>query len=166
MVLHEFGHALGLAHEHFHPDCQRDLRFSPDAGYTPTLNAAGEYMLDSRGLAPGALLWHQGAPSFWKPQNADFQLKAETYVAATRQRVSEALRIDTALEIPPAIDQRSVMLYAFSPILLRNGERSRCANRGDGRIGGARFATALSEGDIAYFRRYYDRPLPRSERDD
>jgi len=25
-VLHEFGHALGLAHEHFHPKCQADLK--------------------------------------------------------------------------------------------------------------------------------------------
>lgn len=24
-ILHEFGHALGLAHEHYHPDCQNDM---------------------------------------------------------------------------------------------------------------------------------------------
>jgi hypothetical protein len=53
-VLHEFGHALGLQHEHQHPvgGCDLDFRWEDDPGYTPTFDGFGQFITDSNGKPP------------------------------------------------------------------------------------------------------------------
>ncbi len=158
VVLHEFGHALALAHEHFHPDCQRDLKLEDDADYLPGQDARRAYIADAAGRQPGALRVFQGFPNFWSPTNARFNLSATAYFEATRQNIATELNAPSSIQQSTAIDRRSVMMYALDPALLASGAHSMCIGTGDGRFrDGARFANRLSEGDIAYFRRYYDR---------
>ena len=155
-VLHEFGHALGLAHEQFHPDCQQDLKLDSDPGYEATFNGRKEYIADSRGRSPGALLVYPGPPNEWDPDNAAFNLDSSVYRARTLQEMQgyfeiERLDVDQSREI----DRRSVMLYWLRDYLLESGTASACRAIGDGNLDGDVFATTLSRGDRSYFRRYY-----------
>jgi hypothetical protein len=158
VVLHEFGHALGLSHEHFHPDCQADLKMQSDPGYVKTVTQAGEYRPDSRGRSPGALLYFEGRPNKWKPEKATFNLDASEYFQYTVRHLTDVPGLIPSGSVisTPQIDQKSVMLYAFPPYLFKSGLASKCVSRGDGSFGpNERFATKLSDGDIAYFLRYY-----------
>lgn len=148
VVLHEFGHALGLAHEHYHSRCQNDLKFEADPGYQTTRDG-GRYIPDLEGRSPGALLAYQGAPHLM-----DRDLARRNLIA------SVAFQHDEILQQSPELDQQSVMLYDIAPFLLRSGASSPCLNLGDVFDGRRRYASALSAGDIEYFRSNYDRPLP------
>jgi hypothetical protein len=53
-IVHEFGHALALSHEHFHPDCQRDLDIA----------AAAARLVESNG---------------WEMEQARYQVDAYAY---------------------------------------------------------------------------------------
>ncbi len=50
-VLHEFGHALGLLHEHQNPagNCENEFRWEDDPGYVRTVNAQGWVIPDRAG---------------------------------------------------------------------------------------------------------------------
>ena len=99
-ILHEFGHALGLAHEHFHPDCQSDMKMKKAVNYF---------------IAEG-----------WKKSRARFNLDAAFYVKTMKgngEITSGPLESDT-------IDQDSVMLYqAYSPKLYKRGKLTPCKPR-------------------------------------
>lgn len=156
-ILHEFGHALGLVHEHFHPRCQEDLRLDPDEGYEPTFHAeTGEYVPDGQGRSPGAILYYQGPPNGWKPAQATFNVRASNYWMFTLMDVADYFKLDSVtVDTPAEIDNRSVMLYWFRDYLFAGGDQSACRNLGDGRFGDDVFATTLSARDIAQYRRYY-----------
>jgi hypothetical protein len=159
VVLHEFGHALGLAHEHFHDDCQRDLRFDDEPGYQLTPDALGPYTADAAGRRPGALRVFQGRPNQWSPVGARFNLHAPSYFQATQQNIQRELGARSQIQTTRTIDRHSVMMYALHPSLLRSGDNSMCISLGAGAMSdGVRFATTLSAGDIAYFRQHYARP--------
>lgn len=162
-VLHEFGHALGLAHEHFHVNCQSDIKFDPDAGYIATYDASGALSPDPEGRSPGANFYLLGPPNGWSLTEAQFNLSATKYVEVTRQSESkyfapprEGGRFFDASQL---IDRRSVMMYVIEPFLLKSGVNSPCIGQGDGVLSsGLRYATRLSDGDTLFFRRTYMRP--------
>lgn len=142
-VLHEFGHALGLEHEHYHTQCQAGLKLEPDLGYVPTPSESRRYNIpDDAGRSPGAVLYHQG-PEGWDPHHARLAVDAHYFFA----NEPGGQHHDQSDEI----DQQSVMLYYFPDYLLL--PNSRCADQGFS-------AYELSPGDVAYFQGFYDRQLP------
>jgi len=162
-VLHEFGHVLGLAHEHFHPECQDDLRLVSDTGYERTDDASGHPIPDANHNNPGVLLYDEVVYHWTDQRYARFQEDAELYsqvIGSSKGYFSSELPFEDNDQ--KHIDQKSVMLYFYPPYLLRSGANSKCSNLGDG-VGSTdrdrRFATSLSPTDIAFFRRFYDHPL-------
>lgn len=167
-VLHEFGHALGLAHEHFHLNCQQEIKFDPDAGYVTTFDANGALAPDPSGRSPGANYYLLGPPNLWTLADAQFNLSARSYVDVTAQSESKYFapprENEAFFDASQRIDRRSVMLYVIEPFLLKSGASSPCMGEGDGVLSsGQRFATRLSDGDAHFFRRtYIRRSWPRS----
>lgn len=98
-ILHEFGHALGLSHEHFHPACQADMKVEP--------------VIES--------LMHP--PNNWTEQNARFNIDANYYFEAMKEQVG---LLDPRTVISATIDRSSVMLYALPDSFFNSGARSPC----------------------------------------
>lgn len=141
-VLHEFGHAIGLEHEHQFPNdgCDSQFRWYDDPGYVPTTNSRGEYIVDTQGMRPGIYTVLGGPPNEWPKSKVDFNL---------RQLSSSNAYLTTAF------DAASIMKYYFEPWMFVNGQKSYCYN-----------GTAnnnLSPGDIAGIQRAY--PHSKNELD-
>ncbi len=102
VVLHEFGHALGLAHEHFHPDCQADLQLD---------------------MAIASLM---NPPNNWGYDLARFNTDASYYFIVT----ANATSLNTNAIFSGKPDQSSVMLYRFSDDFYKSGARSPCKPAG------------------------------------
>lgn len=96
-ILHEFGHAFGLAHEHFHEDCQNDL----------DIDAAVADLM--------------GAPNNWSEQQAKFNLDYKTYIKILFDQEDIENPVSSI-----GIDQDSVMLYALDKIYMKSGQNSPC----------------------------------------
>ncbi|TAZ42067.1 zinc metalloprotease [Rhizobium ruizarguesonis] len=102
-IVHEFGHALGLAHEHFHPECQSDLDVSKIIAYV------------------------KGPPNNWSEEQALFNIDANYYFKASKTDQGKAFpKQDNEPEIGPHIDQASVMLYAFADDFYKSKSGSKC----------------------------------------
>ena len=71
-ILHEFGHAIGLNHEHFHPQCQADIKL------TETVN------------------WLMGPPNEWSRQQAMYNMDATTYFKSVAAKPNITPEIDKA----------------------------------------------------------------------
>jgi hypothetical protein len=69
-VLHEFGHAIGLNHEHFHPQCQKDLKLMDTVNYLI------------------------GPPNNWSRQQAMYNMDAKTYFATVSAKPAMTPKID------------------------------------------------------------------------
>uniref|UniRef100_UPI0035C95FED hypothetical protein n=1 Tax=uncultured Sphingomonas sp. TaxID=158754 RepID=UPI0035C95FED len=121
VILHEFGHALGLNHEHFHPQCQADLKMQQVLDYLT------------------------GPEIGWKLEQAKFNMEAANYFSEMSDQTNSM-----PVSMPPNIDRASVMLYSFPDDDFKSGSRSPC--RPSGASG---YATVLSSGDRAYFKRNY-----------
>lgn len=121
VVLHEFGHALGLSHEQFHADCQGDLN------------------------KEAAIQYYMGAPNSWTREQAMFNLDVD-YYATTLQQGAGAL--DPRLTSSPVIDQKSVMLYAIPVRFFHSGAASACNKVVEE---GQHWPIRLSAGDREYY---------------
>jgi len=120
-ILHEFGHALGLSHEHFHPQCQTDLKIKT------------------------IIIYLQGPPNNWSEQQARFNMDAAYYFDALGRRAGP---LDSHSVTSPRPDQASVMLYSFPADFYDTGNTSICKSVGDS---GKDYPTTLSAGDKAFY---------------
>jgi len=152
-ILHEFGHALGLSHEHFHEQCQDDIIFDPAPGYIDRYSMNGRLRPDTQGRTPGALRYFRSTG--WDEHRVAFNLKAEVYYNEMLGFIAAKYNVTGTRQDTPAIDRYSVMLYEMPFFVLRGAASSPCVHAGAGP-----FATQLSPEDIAYFRLHYNRPLP------
>ncbi|NTG41668.1 hypothetical protein [Rhizobium rhizogenes] len=102
-IVHEFGHALGLAHEHFHPECQSDLNISKIITYL------------------------EGPPNNWSEEQALFNIDANFYFKASKTEQDKAFpKQDNDPAIGSHIDQASVMLYSFDDDFYKSKAGSKC----------------------------------------
>jgi|GEM_PF-6709443 len=120
-ILHEFGHAIGLSHEHFNQQCQKDLR----------IDTIINYLI--------------GPPNNWSQEQARFNIDAQYYSTILAQQAGP---LESKLITSPTTDQASVMLYVFPVSYYKSGGASVCKPIGDH---GQDWPTTLSEGDKQFY---------------
>lgn len=120
-ILHEFGHAIGLSHEHFTPQCQKDL------------------MMDS------IIAYLMAPPNDWPQEQARFNMDAQYYAKILAKQAGP---LESKLFMSSSTDQSSVMLYVFPATFYKSGDASACKPVGDH---GQDWPTTLSEGDKRFY---------------
>ena len=120
-ILHEFGHAIGLSHEHFNPQCQKDLK----------MDTIIKYLM--------------GPPNNWPQEQARFNMDAQYYAKILAQQAGP---LESKLITSPTTDQSSVMLYVFPVSYYQSGDKSVCKPIGDH---GQDWPTTMSEGDKQFY---------------
>lgn len=120
-ILHEFGHAIGLSHEHFNPQCQKDLKMDTIISYL------------------------MGPPNNWPQEQARFNMDAQYYAEILAQQAGP---LESKLINSSTTDQSSVMLYVFPISYYKSGDMSVCKPIGDH---GQDWPTTLSEGDRQFY---------------
>ncbi|MFM0489694.1 zinc metalloprotease [Paraburkholderia graminis] len=120
-ILHEFGHAIGLSHEHFNPQCQKDLKMDTIINYL------------------------MGPPNNWRQEQARFNMDAQYYAKILAQQAGP---LESKLITSPTTNQRSVMLYVFPVSYYKSGDESVCKPIGDH---DQDWPTALSDGDKQFY---------------
>ena len=77
VVLHQFGHALGLEHERLAADagCDAELRWDDDAGYVRTVAPDGRLARDAAGRSPGIYTVLAQPPYRWDRARVDRTLR-------------------------------------------------------------------------------------------
>lgn len=125
-VLHEFGHSLGLEHEHQHPTegCNMEFRWLDDPGYVPARDSQGQFVEDSQGHRPGIYTALGGPPNRWPKWKVDANLR--------QLSDNHAYHVN-------AFDKKSIMKYFFEDWMFVRGCASPCFSAGVNMV--------LSDGD-------------------
>ena len=100
---HEFGHTLGLDHEHQSPLVTRDFRWDDGAGCVRTIDQFGQFVADAQGRHPGIYTFMEGPPNSWSKEMIDFNLRQLTTINDTPV---SAYSVDT-------FDKLSIMKYYY-----------------------------------------------------
>lgn len=124
-ILHEFGHALGLSHEHFNPQCQKDLK----------LDNIVKYLM--------------GPPNNWLEDQARFNMEAQFYAKLLDVQAGP---LESKLLSSPTTDQSSVMLYVFPVSYYKSADKSVCKPIG---AHGKDWPTTVSPGDKQFYMANY-----------
>jgi hypothetical protein len=113
IVLHEFGHALVLQHEHQSAagQCDAEFRWENDPGYVATRDGDGGFVADGQGRRPGIYQVLGGPPNGWSRAIVDFNLRQ--------------LPDSRAFTTTP-FDPQSIMKYDFPEWMYVSGRASRC----------------------------------------
>jgi hypothetical protein len=137
VVLHEFGHALGLEHEHQNPEdgCDAEFLWNDEPDYVEKRDARGRFIPDGNGRRPGVYRVLGGPLNNWDRHTIERNMK--------QLADSSAFEADT-------FDPHSIMKYEFPAWQFKSGQRSKCFSvRND----------TLSTGDRAGIARAYPREL-------
>jgi hypothetical protein len=112
-VLHEFGHAFGIEHEHQNPEggCDKEFRWDDDAGYVPTKDGYGQFITDPQGKRPGIYTVLGGPPNKWEKAKVDFNLR----------QLPKSTAFHTS-----KLDNLSIMKYEFEEWMYVHGRNSPC----------------------------------------
>jgi len=119
-IRHEFGHALGLEHEHQSPLVACDFRWNDDAGYVKTADQFGQFVVDKQGRHPGIYTVFGGPPNNWSKAQTDFNLRQLTSLKDTPV---------SAYGIG-GFDKLSIMKYYYDESLFLSGKNSQCYSPG------------------------------------
>lgn len=116
-IYHEFGHALGLQHEHQHPtsECGNALRLEDDEGYQLTLNEGDRAVPDPDGKRPGVLTQLEHAPNYWSRRDAEHNLRQ-------LRKTKDLAVVD--------FDPDSIMRYEFAAEWYRDDAPQECLPTG------------------------------------
>ena len=141
LVFHEFGHALGLQHEHQHPisACGAALRLEDDEGYKLTLDEGDAAIPDKAGRRPGVLTSLEYAPNYWPREDAAFNLG----------QLKKSGDLDTT-----PFDPDSIMRYEFAAEWYRDDAPTECLPTG-------KTVTKPSKMDFAMVAKTYRKMLRR-----
>jgi hypothetical protein len=116
VVRHEFGHVLGLEHEHQSPVVACDFRWEDDKGYVRTTDQFGQFIVDKQGRHPGIYTSMEGPPNNWSKEQIDFNLRQLTVLSDTP--VSD-------YNVGP-FDKLSIMKYYYDDWMFVSGKNSAC----------------------------------------
>jgi hypothetical protein len=118
ITCHEFGHTLGLEHEHEHqsPLVTCDFRWDDDAGYIRTTDQFGQFVADAQGRYPGIYTFMDGPPNSWSKEMIDFNLRQLTTINDTPV---SAYSVGT-------FDKLSIMKYYYDDWMFVAGKNSVC----------------------------------------
>jgi hypothetical protein len=120
IVLHAFGHALGLQHEHRPAGvCDKAFRWEDDKDYVPTVDASGAPAVDAMGRRPGVYSILGAAPMRWSRQRVDTNLRWLKPSAAFPSGTQSGTQI-------AEFDSNSIMRYHFPDWMFVAGVRSAC----------------------------------------
>jgi hypothetical protein len=112
-TLHEFGHSLGLEHEHQNPidGCDDQFLWDDEPGYQKTRDMFQQFIPDGNGRRPGIFTVLAGPLNNWD--------------RPTIERNMKELKNSTAYQ-STQFDKDSIMKYWFPAWQFKDGERSKC----------------------------------------
>jgi hypothetical protein len=121
-IRHEFGHALGLEHEHQSPTLACDFHWDDDPGYVRTTDKSGQFIADPQGRRPGVYTWYEGPPNNWSKSKINFQM---------RQLTTLDPDIPAADYSMGPFDNLSIMKYFYYDWMFVSGKNSPCYSPGE-----------------------------------
>jgi hypothetical protein len=112
-VLHEFGHALGLEHEHQNPEngCESEFVWDDEPGYNEIRDQFKQFVPDVSGHRPGLYRVLGGPLNYWDRETVERNMKQ--------------LPNSRAFQAGP-FDKDSIMKYEFPAWQFKTYEKSRC----------------------------------------
>jgi hypothetical protein len=122
IIKHEFGHSLGLEHEHQSPVLACDFRWDDEPGYVRTTDKFGQFIKDSNGRQPGLYTTMGGPPNNWSKATIDHNL---------RQITTLNPEVSLSAYSMGEFDKLSIMKYYYPDWMFLSGKNSLCYSTGE-----------------------------------